>query len=73
MHDELNNLIANQIATLNAGGMECVHQMRVVLRRMNATLMLFKDVIASQGTGESPKEHEVAERPLGHGAELGRL
>ena len=65
MHDELNNLIANQIATLNAGGMECVHQMRVVLRRMNATLMLFKDVIASQGTGEVQKSMKWLSDRLG--------
>jgi triphosphatase len=52
MHDELNKLIENQIATVNGGGMECVHRMRIVLRRMNATLLLFKDVIASRGTGE---------------------
>lgn len=55
MRHELTNLIENQIATLNGGGMECVHQMRVVLRRMTATLMLFKDVIASRGTGEVQK------------------
>lgn len=42
--DHLNN---NQVAALNGGGIECVHQMRVALRQISATLALFRDVIAS--------------------------
>jgi len=43
------HLIKNQIAALNGGNIECIHQMRIALRRLHATLALFKGVIASPG------------------------
>ncbi len=49
MRGTLDHLSNNQVAALNGGGAECIHQIRVALRRMNATLALFKDVIASPG------------------------
>jgi triphosphatase len=65
VHQELNNLIENRNAMVNGGGMECVHRMRVVLRRMNATLVLFKDVVASRGTGEIRKSMKWLSDRLG--------
>lgn len=65
MHDELNSLIENRIAIVNGGGMERVHKMRVALRRMNATLVLFKDVLASRATGEVRKSMKWLSDRLG--------
>jgi len=45
--------------------MECVHQMRIALRRMNATLTLFKDVIAPRGTREIRKSMKWLSDRLG--------
>lgn len=47
MRDGIDHLVKNQSAAMNGGGIECVHQMRVALRRLRATLALFRDVIAS--------------------------
>lgn len=41
----VDHLVKNQGAALNGGGIECIHQMRVALRQLRATLALFKDVV----------------------------
>jgi len=50
MQSSIDCLAKSETAALHGGGIECIHQMRVALRRLNATLSLFKDVIASPRT-----------------------
>jgi CHAD domain-containing protein len=47
MRGGIDHLVKNETAALNGGGIECIHQMRVALRRLSATLALFKDIIGS--------------------------
>jgi CHAD domain-containing protein len=47
MRSGIDQLTTNHTAGLNGRNIECVHQMRVALRRLSATLALFRDVISS--------------------------
>jgi len=55
MRGAIAHLTRNRAAAVQGGGIECIHQMRVALRQLNATLMLFEDVIAS------PKAKRIAD------------
>lgn len=50
MCEDIRHLVKNRRAALKGGGMECVHQMRVALRRLDATVGLFRDVISAPET-----------------------
>jgi len=62
----VHHLVSNQNAVLNGGGIECLHQMRVALRRLNAALTLFADVIAS------PRARRIGDDLKWLGSVLGR-
>jgi CHAD domain-containing protein len=65
MRSSIGHLAKNETAALHRGGIECIHQMRVALRRLNATLALFKDVIASPRTLRLKNELRWIESILG--------
>jgi len=65
MRAGVDHLVRNQRAALNGGGIECVHQMRVALRQLHATLALFKDVAPRDGAANIPQDLKWLRSRLG--------